>query len=344
MLESLLLADLLGQPAWAWLLFIAIVLALLAFDLGVLHRRQREIGAAESLWLSAAYVAVALAFAAWVWGSLGAEAGMAFLTGFFLEKALALDNVFVIALIFAAFAIPRALQHRVLVWGILGVLVLRAIMIGLGAAAVSQAAWVLYLFGAFLIATGIKMLLVSGHAAPAVAADNAVVRLLRRRLAVTDQLHGERFWVRLADAGGRMRWHATPLLLALVAIELADLVFAVDSVPAIFAVTTDPYIVYTSNIFAILGLRALYFALAAMVERFAYLKVALSLVLVFIGGKIFWTQLVAKPDPAITLGVTAALIAGGVVVSLVRTRPAAHGARAAGAAAAPAAAGRPGDA
>ncbi|MFM9844256.1 MAG: TerC family protein [Dongiaceae bacterium] len=305
-----------------WLAFLTIVLALLVFDLGVLHRKQHEIGVVESLWLSGGYVAVALTFGAWIWSTMGDSAGMDYLTGFFVEKSLALDNVFVISLIFTYFAVPRLYQHRVLVWGIIGVIVLRAIMIGLGTALVSQFSWVLYLFGAFLLFTGIKMLLVSGHAGPAVSAENPLVRLMRKHLNVTDRLHGDRFWVRLPDATtpARRRWYATPLFLALITIEFADLVFAVDSVPAIFAITTDPYIVYTSNIFAILGLRALYFALAAMVHRFEYLKYALSLVLIFIGAKIFWNQIFGKVDPAISLGVTVLLLTGGVLFSLAKTR------------------------
>lgn len=316
-----LFAEFMGKPAWLWLMFLAIVLALLVFDLGVLHRKQHEIEVGESLWLSAGYIAVAMLFGGWVWWSMGPEAGVNYYTAFFVEKTLALDNVFVISLIFTAFAVPRLHQHRVLVWGIVGVVVLRAVVIGLGAGLVAQAAWLLYLFAAFLVFTGVRMLLTDGHGGGAMV-DNALIRFARRRLRVTDGLHGDRFAVRLPDPAnpGRTRWHATPLLLALIAVECADLVFAVDSVPAVLAITTDPYVVYTSNIFAILGLRALYFALAAMVHRFAYLKYALALVLVFIGAKIFWHALVGKVDPLVSLGVTAALLAGGVAVSLVATR------------------------
>lgn len=318
-LDPILFNEFMGKPAWVWWLFIGIVATLLALDLGVLHRRQREIQVGESLWLSAGYIGVALLFGAWVWWSMGSETGMAYLTGFFVEKSLALDNVFVISLIFSYFAVPRAYQHRVLFWGILGVIVLRAIMIGLGATLVSQFSWVLYLFGAFLLATGIRMLMVGDHMPKL--GENPVLRLMRGRMNVTNELHEQRFFVRLPSADtGRIALHATPLFLALVLIEIADLVFAVDSIPAILAITTDPYIVYTSNIFAVLGLRALYFALAAMVHRFKYLKFALALVLVFIGGKIFWNQMVGKLDPAISLTVTLVLLAGGVVVSLLRTR------------------------
>jgi tellurite resistance protein TerC len=315
---ELLFADFLGKPAWTWLLFVGIITALLAFDLGILHRKAREIPAGESLLLSAAYISVALIFGAWVWSQMGQEAGVAYVTGFFIEKTLALDNIFVISLIFATLAIPRHLQHRVLFYGILGVIVLRAIMIGLGTALVSQFAWVLYIFGAFLIVTGIKMLLVAEN--PSAVVDNPLMRFVRRHLRVTKVLRGSAFFVRRqVSRSGRTVLYATPLLLALILIEFADLVFAVDSVPAIFAITTDPYIVYTSNIFAILGLRALYFALAASVHRFRYLKYALSLVLIFIGAKIFWSQAFGKVDPLISLGVTLTLLAGGIVLSMWKT-------------------------
>ena len=318
-LEPLVAATFLGKAAWIWLLFIGIVIALLAFDLGVLHRTEREIGVRESLWLSAGYIGVACAFGAWVWWYLGPELGMQYYTGFLIEKSLSIDNVFVIALIFGYFAIPRIYQHRVLFWGILGVIVLRGIMIGLGAALVAQFSWVLWIFGAFLIFTGIKMLFMGDHS-PNIA-DNVLLRFLKKRLRVTDDFAGGNFWVREADPATRQ---GRPLRDAAVSrlcmVEFADLVFAVDTVPAIFAITTDPYIVYTSNIFAILGLRALFFALAAMIHRFAYLKYALSLVLVFIGCKIFYAQIWGKLDPAISLSVTFTLIIGGVVFSLLRSR------------------------
>ncbi|WP_044549760.1 TerC family protein [Azospirillum lipoferum] len=310
--------EFLGKPIWIWLIFIGVVLTLLVLDLGVLNRRDHVIGVGESLKLSAFYIAVAMLFGGWVWYSMGSEAGLQYYTGFFVEKSLSLDNVFVISLIFSYFAVPRELQHRVLFWGILGVIVLRGLMIAAGAALVSEFHWVLYLFGAFLVLTGIKMLFAKDEETNL--GENVALRFLKRHIRVTDRFHGHHFIVKEPSGpGGAMRWAATPLLLALIMVELADLVFAVDSVPAIFAITTDPYLVYTSNIFAILGLRALYFALAAMVHRFRYLKYALALVLVFIGGKIFYTQFFGKPDPLIALGVTFALIGGGVLVSLWKT-------------------------
>lgn len=311
----------LGKPVWMWAIFLAIVLLLLILDLGVLHRKQREIGIAESLWMSAFYIAIALIFGAWVWHALGPQRGTEYITGFLIEKTLAIDNIFVISLIFTYFAIPRIYQHRVLFWGILGVIVLRAIMIGLGATLVAQYAWVLYVFAVFLIATGIKML-VMGDKLPDIE-NNPVLKLMRRTLRITPGLHKERFFVRQPDpATGRIVTWVTPLFVALVLIEIVDVIFAVDSVPAIFAITTDPFIVYTSNIFAILGLRALYFALAAVIGRFAYLKQALALVLIFIGSKIFVADLMGyeKFPASVSLSVTIALIAGGVLYSLYKTR------------------------
>jgi tellurite resistance protein TerC len=325
-LSSFMTDPFLGKPTWIWLVFLGIVAALLAFDLGVLHKEEREIEVRESLILSAGYIGVALLFGAWIWLAfpgaddvLRQEMAVNYLTGFFVEKSLAMDNVFVISLIFTYLAVPRLYQHRVLFWGILGVIVLRAIMIGLGATLVEQFSWILYIFGAFLIFTGIKMLVIADHQ-PDIA-NNPLLKFLKKRMRVTNELHGHAFFVHKPDpaTGKVVRW-ATPLFLALILVEFADLIFAVDSVPAIFAITTDPFIVYTSNIFAILGLRALYFALAAMVHRFRYLKYALSIVLIFIGGKIFWNQFFGKLDPTISLSVTIGLLAAGVLFSLWKTR------------------------
>ena len=322
-LSDLLIAtQWLGKPLWMWLSFATLVFALLALDLGVLHKGHREIGVRESLVLSAFYIALALLYGGWIWWSLGAESGINYLTGFAVEKALAIDNVFVIAMIFSFFAVPARYQHRVLFWGILGVIVLRAVMIGLGAAIVAQFSWVLYVFAVFLIATGVKMLFASDK--PTDIGNNPLVRFMRKNFRVTDEHHGERFFIRKEDPKtGKMQRYMTPLFMALVLIEVADVVFAVDSVPAIFAITTDPFIVYTSNIFAILGLRALYFALAAMISRFHYLKYALAIVLVVIGSKIFLADLLGldKIPPIWSLGVIVSILAAGVIVSLVKTRP-----------------------
>jgi tellurite resistance protein TerC len=319
MLAPLVTASFLGQPAWLWVAFLTVVIVLLVLDLGVLHRDDHEIGIRESLWLSLGYIVVGVLFGGFVWWQLGAEPATEYITGYLIEKSLSLDNVFVIASIFGVLAVPRHLQHRVLFWGIVGVLVLRALMVGLGAALVSQFEWMLYVFGLFLAITGVKMLL--GSKEEPGMEDSKLLRWLRRKLPVTPQLEGRAFLVRsLHPRTGKPALLATPLLLALVMIEFADLIFAVDSIPAIFSITTDPFIVYTSNIFAVLGLRALYFALAAMAHRFHYLKHSLALVLVFIGAKIFLVGIVGKIPAVLSLGVTAALLAGGVLVSLVKTR------------------------
>lgn len=310
----------LGQPLWMWLVFMTLVVGLLTLDLGVLHRDAKEIGVRESMALSAFYIVLGLAFGGFVWWQLGLQAGVEYVTGFIVEKSLAMDNIFVIAMVFGFFAIPLKYQHRVLFWGILGVIVLRAIMIGLGATLVAEYSWVLYLFAAFLIATGIKMLWWGDRETDL--SQNPLLKFMKRRFNVTDKLHGESFFVKRSDGAGRMVTYVTPLFLALFLIEIADVIFAVDSVPAIFAITTDPYIVYTSNIFAILGLRALYFALAAVLHRFAYLKQALAVLLVFIGSKIFvadlfgWTKFPAEWS----LGVTFSILAAGVLWSLWKTR------------------------
>jgi tellurite resistance protein TerC len=320
-MENFFASLFLGQPVWMWLGFIGIVITLLAFDLGILHRKTHEIGVRESLALSTLYILLGLGFGGFVWWHLGAQAGVEYLTGFVVEKSLALDNVFVIALIFTYFAIPRIYQHRVLFWGILGAITLRAVMIGFGAALVNEFHWVLYIFAAFLVATGVKMLWLGEKESDL--GDNPVLKWLQRHLRVTKELHGQQFFLRQRDEKrGRVVTFVTPLFMALILIEIADVIFAVDSVPAIFAITTDPYIVYTSNIFAILGLRALYFALAAVLHRFAYLKQALAILLVFIGSKIFVADLLGweKFPAGWSLGVTFGILAGGVIYSLWRTR------------------------
>jgi tellurite resistance protein TerC len=317
-----LMMDWLGTPVWFWLSFLSLVVTLTAFDLGFLHKEDKEMGIAESLKLTAFYISIALAFGVWVWMAKGADLGMKYYTGFFIEKALSIDNVFVISLIFTYFAIPGKYQYRALLWGIIAVIVLRGIMIALGAALVEQFYWTLYLFAVFLIATGVKMLFTGDQEMDV--SKNPIVKFMNKHFRVTPELHGEKFIVKVQDEKtGKMVRAMTPLLVALIVINLADLVFAVDSVPAIFAITTDTFIVYTSNIMAILGLRALYFALAAMVHRFHYLKYALALVLVFIGSKIFVADFLLGGDkfpPVLSLGITFALILGGILFSLWKTR------------------------
>ena len=305
---------LLSAAVLPWIVFFILVIALLAFDLGVLNRKDHEISVRESLWLSAFYIAVAVVFGLGVWWWRGGEDALLYYTGFLVEKSLSLDNVFVFALIFGALGIPRLYEHRVLVWGILAALVLRAAFIGFGAAAVSEWQWILWFFGAFLIYTGAKMLWAQDEE-PAGLENNRVYQWMQQRMNLTTEYRGHAFWFR--ENGVR---YFTPLFVALVLINIADIVFAVDSVPAILAITQDPFIVYTSNIFAILGLRALYFALSAMIHRFHYLKYALALILVLIGVKIVLMMLAIKLAPAITLSLTFGLLASGVGYSMWRTR------------------------
>lgn len=311
----LLLDSIGGAPVWAWLLFLAIVLGLLALDLGVLHRGDRAMSMRDSLRASLVYIVAALLFGAWIWHEFGSDAGLRFLTGYVIEKSLSLDNIFVISLIFGYLAIPASLQHRVLFWGILGVLLMRALLIGAGTALVHEFAWLLPIFGLLLIMAAIRML-GNDEATPSHSQAH-LLATLRHRLPVTETLHGRAFLVRLPNPNkpGRLKLYVTPLLLALVLIECADALFALESVPAILAVTQEPYLVYTSNIFAVLGLRALYFALAAMVTRLAYLKHTLALILIFIGGKILFQHFGGHVPPLFSLCVILALLAAGVLLS-----------------------------
>lgn len=313
----------LTKPVWMWGAFLATVLVLIVFDLGILQRnaKEKEIGVRESLKLSAFYISMGLLFGAFVWWELGAQAGKDYLTGFIIEKSLSMDNIFVISLVFTYFAIPRARQYRVLFWGVLGVIFLRGLLIGIGATLVEDFEWVLYLFAAFLIFTGIKMLLTSDEE-PDIA-NNFILKFVKKHMRVTNELHGKRFFVRLPDAtSGKLKSFATPLFISLVVVEFVDLIFALDSVPAIFAITTDPYVVFTSNIFAILGLRALYFALAAMIHRFEYLNYSLAAVLIFIGGKVIVPDIFGwhHIPSGISLAVTLVILGAGVVYSLVKTK------------------------
>ena len=310
-----------GKPVWMWAVFATVVVILLALDLGLFHRKPREIGVKESLFLSSFYIFIGLAFGGWVWINLGSVSGKEYLTGFLVEKTLSMDNIFVISLIFAYLGIPRLYQHRVLFWGILGVILLRGIVIGLGAWLVASFHWVLYIFALLLIFTGIKMLL-PGDDEPDIE-DNPALKIMRRIFRITPEILGQRFFIRQPDEKtGVMALWVTPLFIAMILIEIVDLIFALDSIPAIFAITTDPFIVYTSNIFAILGLRALYFALSAVIDRFIYLKPALAMILVFIGSKIFIADLAGweKFPSSVSLGVTVALIVGGILYSLWRTQ------------------------
>lgn len=307
----------LGTPVWLWAVFLTIVIAILVFDLGVLNRKDEVPSYKQSLCLSLFYISLALLFGGWVWLRMGHTAGLDFYTGYLIEYSLSIDNIFVISVIFAYFKVPREFQHRVLFWGILGVVLMRGLMIGLGTALIHEFEWIMLLFGAFLVFTGIKMLLSHGTDASDIQ-HSPLVHFLEKHIRVTKNFDGHKFFVRAPDnRTGKMALFATPLFLALVTVEFADLIFAVDSIPAVFAITTNTFVVYTSNIFAVLGLRALYFLLAAMVVQFRYLSPAVSLVLILIGCKVFYAEFFGKVDSLLSLSLTFGILAGGLILSVV---------------------------
>jgi TerC family integral membrane protein len=291
-----------------WVAFNVAVIGVLALDLGVFHRTPHAVSLKEATVWSVIWILLALVFNAVVLLWKGQEPALQFLAGYLIEKSLSVDNIFVFVLIFTFFAVPVELQHRVLFWGILGALIMRGVFIAAGAALLEAFHWVMYLFGAFLVVTGVKMALIK-HA-EVHPENNPLVRLVRRLLPVAPDYRGSRFFVR--EAG---RWMATPLLLVLVMVESTDLVFAVDSIPAIFAITRDPFIVYTSNVLAILGLRSLYFLLAGVIQRFRFLKLGLSVVLVFVGVKMVFSDVVKIPI-GLSLGVITVVLAVAIVASL----------------------------
>ena len=292
----------------AWGAFLVCILAMLAVDLGVAHRRSHVISIREALVWSGVWIALALLFCWGVYVWRGAESAMQFLAGYLIERSLSMDNIFVFLLIFSYFQVPAQHQHDVLFWGILGALILRALFIASGVALMHRFHWVIYLFGIFLVLTGIKLAFDKDKQVQP--EKNPILRLFRRTMGATTTYHGKRFFIR--DAG---RWLATPLLVTLIVVETTDLVFAVDSIPAVLAVSSDPFIVYTSNVFAILGLRALYFAVAGMLRLFHHLHYGLSVILVFVGVKMLIADYYPMPI-GVALAVVAALLALSVVASL----------------------------
>jgi tellurite resistance protein TerC len=304
---------------WMWIGFNVFVLAMLAVDLLLFHRKSHEVSMKEATGWTAVWVALALLFNGWIASYYGPDVGLQFLTGYLIEKALSVDNIFVFVLIFAYFKVPAMYQHRVLFWGILGALLMRGAMIAVGAALIHHLHWIVYVFGAFLVITGIRMAVQKEHDIEP--QSNPMIRLIRKIWPVADHYHGEKFFVRGEVAGQGLRILATPLFVVLVMVETTDLIFAVDSVPAIFAITQDPFIVYTSNIFAILGLRSLYFLLAGVIHKFHYLQVGLSVVLMFVGVKMLLTGIYKIPV-AVSLGVIALILLTSVVASLMFPKPA----------------------
>ncbi|MDQ2905613.1 MAG: TerC family protein [Ktedonobacteraceae bacterium] len=302
----------LSAPIGLWIGFNVFVLAMLALDLGVFHRKSHRVSLKEALGWSAAWILLSLLFNAGLYIWRGPEPALQFLTGYLIEKSLSVDNIFVFVLLFSAFSVPAAYQHRVLFWGVLGALSLRGILIAVGAVLLEDFHWVLYIFGAFLIFTGIRMAM---HKETEVHPErNPLLKFVRRLVPVTADYEDDRFFVRRT---GRV-W-VTPLLLVLVAVETTDLIFAVDSIPAIFAVTTDAFIVYTSNVFAILGLRSLYFVFANIIDKFYYLRLGLAVILAYVGVKMVVTDLYHIPS-ALSLLVIAVVLAITIVASVLRAR------------------------
>jgi tellurite resistance protein TerC len=302
-----------GSPL-QWGGFIVLLLVLLALDLGVVHRKEHRVGLREAVVWSIVWTVIALIFNAWIYVRFGTQPGLEFLTGYIIERSLSFDNIFVFIIIFNYFAVPAEHQHRVLFWGILGALISRGLFIAMGTALLSRFEWLMLVFGAFLVYTGINIL--RGKETEVHPESNPVLRLFRRFVPLTASYHGKRFFIR-----ENHRTLATPLMLVLVVVEATDVIFAVDSIPAVLGVTRDPFIVFTSNIFAILGLRALYFLLAGLMHKFQYLSYGLGLVLVFVGGKMLaerWYEIPVQ----VSLGIVLGLLAVSIVVSLLRPAPA----------------------
>ena len=295
---------------WLFIGFNVFVLAMLALDLGVFHRKSHVVSTREAIAWTIAWITLAMLFNLGIWHYAGAEKALKFTAGYLIEYSLSVDNIFVFALLFSYFAVPAQYQHRVLFWGILGALIMRAMMIAAGSVLIAKFWWIIYVFGAFLVITGLKMIFKKEEEIHP--ERNPVVKWFKRLMPVTSEYRGDKFFIR--EKGVVM---ATPLFIVLLMVEISDVIFAVDSIPAIFAVTTDPFIVYTSNVFAILGLRSLYFALAGVLDKFHYLKVGLGVVLTFVGVKMFLGHTPYKIDTLTSLGVIIGVLASAVVASLV---------------------------
>lgn len=298
-----------SEQIYIWIGFNLFVVLMLALDLGVFHRTSHEVKMKEALSWSGVWIGLALIFNLVIYFWKGSEAGLQFLTGYLIEKSLSVDNIFVFVLLFSYFSVPAKYQHKVLFWGILGALVMRAIFIFAGTALIDRFHWIIYIFGAFLIFTGFRMAM--NHGTKIDPGKNLMVKAFKKLFPVTNDYHGNRFWIR--EAG---KWTATPLFIVLILIEFTDLIFAVDSIPAILAITNDPFIVYTSNVFAILGLRALYFALAGLMHLFTYLHYGLAAILVFVGGKMLLTDIYKIPI-GISLGIILLILVVSIVPSVV---------------------------
>jgi tellurite resistance protein TerC len=297
---------------WPWIAFNLFVIAMLAIDLGVFHRKAHTVSLKEAATWSGVWISLALVFNVGLYVLRGPDPALQFFTGWLLEKSLSVDNIFVFVLLFSAFSVPAAFQHRILFWGIIGALIMRGILIAVGAVLLEQFHWILYVFGAFLIFTGIRMAL---HKETQINPEkNPLLKLARRFFPITKEYEQDHFIVRRAG-----QWMITPLLLVLLIVESTDLVFAVDSIPAVFAVTRDPFIVYTSNVFAILGLRSLYFVFANVIEKFTYLKLGLSIILSYVGVKMVLADVFPIPT-LLSLAIIALVLAGAIMASVIRAR------------------------
>jgi tellurite resistance protein TerC len=296
---------------WLWVGFVVFILGILALDLGVFHRRAHQVHLKEAITWTLIWILLALAFGAGIWHFQGERKAVEFYTGYLIELSLSADNVFVFVLILSYFAVPQQYQHNVLFWGVLGALLMRVVMIVIGASLIARFSWILYVFGAFLLFTGFRMLFRKGEELQP--DQNPVVKWFKRHVPVTAEYHEAKFFVKLN--GSRM---ATPLLLVLICIEASDLMFAVDSIPAIFGVTLDPFIVYTSNAFAILGLRSLYFVLSGIIDKFYYLRTGLGLVLAFVGVKMLLIHSAYEIDTLVALGIVVGILGVALAASFVR--------------------------
>jgi tellurite resistance protein TerC len=309
----------LATSIWFWVVFGAFLIAVLALDLGVFHRKAHEVRFREAATWSVVWVTLAMIFTAGLYVYVGPQVALEFLTGYVVEYSLSVDNIFVIAMLFSYFAVPSVYQHRVLFWGVLGALVMRGVFIGLGAYVLQRWHWVIYVFGALLLVTGIKMALRDDE--PYDGEQDPIVRWARRLIPLTTRYDGQKFWT--FENGRKV---ATPLFLVLLLVEFTDLVFAIDSIPAIFAITLDPFVVFTSNAFAILGLRSMYFMLAGVIHRFIYLKYGLAAILVFVGVKMLLLDFWKVPTTA-SLAVIGSILALSVGASLWRSRQDSDGAQ-----------------
>ncbi len=319
---SLLNTSFLNQPLSIWLGFFTLISIVMAFDLGFLSRSDKAMSPKVSLCYSAFYIFLAILFGVWLTDHMGTEHSIDYFTAYVIELSLSLDNLFVMSVLLAYFKIPKKYQHRVLFWGIIGVLLMRGLMIGSGIAIIQSFDWILYVFAAFLIFTGGKMLLHSNkEEEEGSIKDSVLIRFFQNNLRCTKTFDGHKFFVWIPQKqDGPSLLHVTPLFLALLCIEFMDVVFALDSIPAVFAISHEPFVVYSSNIFAIIGLRSMYFAVVALLDRFKYMNFALSLVLIFIGGKVFYSGYFGEINHFVSLAITISLLVGGALFSVFKTR------------------------